>query len=145
MDFAIPKSFADEMLRFKQFIKDRIKSALPGWYQSQTIPVEFFHEMGAGRWYGIEFKRGRLLRGSVLREALIAEELAKVSPGAAVTALAHVDLGLMGLLLFGSDNLKERYGGGAVMGKVLMCLGNTERQAGSDHGADKPEQHQHVG
>lgn len=132
MDFAIPKSFADEMLRFKQFIKDRIKSALPGWYQSQTIPAEFFHEMGAGRWYGIEFKRGRLLRGSVLREALIAEELAKVSPGAAVAALAHVDLGLMGLLLFGSDNLKERYGGGAVMGKVLMCLGNTERQAGSD-------------
>jgi short/branched chain acyl-CoA dehydrogenase len=132
MDFAIPKSLADEMLSFKQFIEDRIKSELPGWYQSQTIPSEFFREMGAGRWFGIELKEGRLIRGSTLKEAFIAEELAKVSPGAAVAALAHVDLGLMALMLFGSDNLKARYGSSAVMGKVLMCLGNTERQAGSD-------------
>ncbi len=132
MDFAIPKKLADEMLSFKQFIEDRIKSELPGWYQSQTIPPDFFCEMGAGSWYGIELKEGRLLRGSALKEACIAEELAKVSPGVAVAALAHVDLGLMALLLFGSDNLKARYGSAAVMGKTLMCLGNTERQAGSD-------------
>ena len=132
MDFAIPKSLADEMLRFKQFIEDRIKLELPGWYQNQKIPREFFREMGAGRWYGIELKKGRLQRGSAIREAFIAEELAKISPGAAVAALAHVDLGLMALLLFGSDKLKARYGSSAVMGKTLMCLGNTERQAGSD-------------
>jgi len=132
MDFAIPKSLADEMLRFKQFIEDRIKLELPGWYQNQKIPHEFFREMGAGRWYGIELKKGRLQRGSAIREAFIAEELAKISPGAAVAALAHVDLGLMALLLFGSDKLKARYGSSAVMGKTLMCLGNTERQAGSD-------------
>jgi len=41
-------------------------------------------------------------------------------------------LGLMALLLFGSDNLKALYGNAAVMGETLMCLGNTERQAGSD-------------
>lgn len=132
MDFAIPKSLADEMLSFKQFIEDRIKLELPGWYQNQKIPREFFREMGAGRWYGIELKKGRLQRGSAIREAFIAEELAKISPGAAVAALAHVDLGLMALLLFGSDKLKARYGSSAVMGKTLMCLGNTERQAGSD-------------
>jgi len=132
MDFAIPKTLADEMLGFKQFIKDRIKSELPGWYQSQAIPPEFFREMGTGRWYGIEVKEGRLFRGSALREAFVAEELAKVSPGVAVAALAHVDLGLMALLLFGSDNLKTLYGNAAVMGETLMCLGNTERQAGSD-------------
>jgi alkylation response protein AidB-like acyl-CoA dehydrogenase len=138
MDFTIPKRLADEMLGFKKFIEDRIKLELPGWYQNQKIPPEFFREMGAGRWYGIELKKGRLQRGSAIREAFIAEELAKISPGAAVAALAHVDLGLMALLLFGSDKLKARYGRSAVMGKTLMCLGNTERQAGSDVAGIEP-------
>jgi alkylation response protein AidB-like acyl-CoA dehydrogenase len=132
MDFAIPRSLSEEMISFKKFIKDRIQSELAGWYQRQEIPAEFFREMGAGRWYGIELKEGRLFRGSALREALIAEELAKVSPGVAVAALAQIDLGLMALFLFGSDRLKERYGSSAVRGETLMCLGNTERQAGSD-------------
>jgi alkylation response protein AidB-like acyl-CoA dehydrogenase len=132
MDFAIPRSLSEEMISFKKFIKDRIQSELAGWYQRQEIPAEFFREMGAGRWYGIESKEGRLFRGSALREALIAEELAKVSPGVAVAALAQIDLGLMALFLFGSDRLKERYGSSAVRGETLMCLGNTERQAGSD-------------
>jgi len=132
MDFAIPHTLSEEMISFKKFIKDRIKSELPEWYQRQEIPAEFFREMGTGRWYGIESKEGRLSRGSALREALIAEELAKISPGVAVAALAQIDLGLMALLLFGSDRLKERYGSSAVRGETLMCLGNTERQAGSD-------------
>jgi alkylation response protein AidB-like acyl-CoA dehydrogenase len=88
--------------------------------------------MGKGGWFGIELKKDQLLKGSALREALVVEELAKVSPGVAVAALAQIDLGLMGLLLFGSDSLKKHYGDSAVRGKTLMCLGNTERQAGSD-------------
>jgi alkylation response protein AidB-like acyl-CoA dehydrogenase len=132
MDFSIPHTLSEEIVSFKKFIKNRIISELTGWYQRQEIPTEFFREMGAGGWYGIGPKEGRLFRGSALREALIAEELAKVSPGVAVAVLAHVDLGLMALLLFGSDDLKARYGSFAAMGEVLMCLGNTERMAGSD-------------
>jgi alkylation response protein AidB-like acyl-CoA dehydrogenase len=132
MDFTIPHSISEEIIGFKKFIKDRIISELPGWYRRQEIPAEFFREMGTGGWYGMELKEGRLFRGSALKEALIAEELAKVSPGVAVAALAQIDLGLMALFLFGSDDLKERYGSSAVMGEKLMCLGNTERIAGSD-------------
>jgi alkylation response protein AidB-like acyl-CoA dehydrogenase len=132
MDFAIPHSLSEEIISFKKFIKDRIISELPAWYQNKEIPTQFFRDMGAGGWNGIELKKGRLIRGSAMREALIAEELAKVSPGVAVAALAQIDLGLMALFLFGSDNLKERYGSSAVMGEKLMCLGNTERMAGSD-------------
>ena len=132
MDFTIPHSLSQEIISFKKFIKDRVISQLPGWYQRQEIPAEFFRELGAGGWYGIELREGRLFRGSALREALIAEELSKVSPGVAVAALAQIDLGLMALLLFGSDDLKARYGSSATMGKTLMCLGNTESIAGSD-------------
>jgi alkylation response protein AidB-like acyl-CoA dehydrogenase len=90
------------------------------------------HLLGAGGWYGIKVKGERLIRGSALREAMIAEELAKVSPGVAIVALAHVDLGLMGLFLFGSQRLHQTYGASAVQGKTVMCLGNTENIAGSD-------------
>ena len=132
MDFTIPHSLSEEIVGFKTFIKKRIISELPGWYQRQEIPADFFRELGAGGWYGIELTEDRLFRGSALREALIAEELAKVSPGVAVAALAQINLGLMALLLFGSDDLKTSYGSSAAMGKTLMCLGNTERMAGSD-------------
>jgi alkylation response protein AidB-like acyl-CoA dehydrogenase len=107
MDFTIPHSLSQEIISFKKFIKDRIISQLPGWYQRQEIPAEFLGELGAGGWYGIQLREGRLFRGSALREALIAEELAKVSPGVAVAALAQIDLGLMALLLFGSDDLED--------------------------------------
>ena len=132
MDFTIPHSLSEEIAGFKKFIKKRIISELPGWYQRHEIPADFFRELGAGGWYGIELREDRLFRGSALREALIAEELAKVSPGVAVAALAQIDLGLMALLLFGTDDLKASYGSSAVMGKTLLCLGNTERMAGSD-------------
>jgi short/branched chain acyl-CoA dehydrogenase len=132
MDFSIPPAFSDEIRSLRTFLKKKVKPALSGWYQNQEIPVQFFREIGAGNWCGIEFRENRLVKGSALKEALIAEELAKVSPGVAVAVLAQVDLGLMGLLLFGSDKLKERYGHSAARGETLVSLGNTERQAGSD-------------
>jgi len=132
MDFLIPAALADEIASLKKFLKKNVTPELAGWYQNQEIPAQFFRRMGAGNWYGIGLKEDRLVKGSALKEALIAEELAKVSPGVAVAVLAQIDLGLMGLLLFGSDELKERYGHSAAKGETLMSLGNTERQAGSD-------------
>ena len=132
MDFSVPKKYSEEICRFKEFIKSNVTSELPGWYQDRQIPASFFQAMGKGGWYGIAFNKDQLVRTSALREALLAEELAKVSPGVAVAVLAQIDLGLMGLYLFGSDDLKKRYGSEAVKGRTLMCVGNTERQAGSD-------------
>ena len=132
MDFFFFKKHSEEILQFKKFIKSTVTSEMPGWYQHRQIPVNFFQKMGKGGWFGIEIKKGQLVKGSALRAAFLAEELAKASPGVAVAVLAQIDLGLMGLLLFGSDNLKKLYGDAAVKGKTLMCLGNTERQAGSD-------------
>ncbi len=132
MDFRIPEALSKDLSRFKQFLEDRIQSQLPEWNQRQEIPADFFREMGAGHWYGIASKADKLIKGSALREALIAEELAKISPGLAVAALVHIDLGLIALHLCGSDDLKLRYGQSAASGETLMCVGNTERIAGSD-------------
>ena len=132
MDFTIPDALSKDLAGFRQFLKDRIQSKLSEWYQRQEIPTDFFREMGDGQWYGIASKSEKLIKGSALREALIAEELAKISPGLAVAALVQIDLGFIALHLCGSDDLKLRYGGSAAKGETLMCVGNTERMAGSD-------------
>jgi alkylation response protein AidB-like acyl-CoA dehydrogenase len=132
MDFAIPQPVSEDLARFKDFIQTHIVPNLPSWNRQRELPPAFFHHMGEGGWFGLRFKDGRLIRESALKEALVAEELALVSPGVAIADLAHIDLGLMGLFLFGSQDHHQTYGPAATLGKKIMCLGNTENLAGSD-------------
>jgi alkylation response protein AidB-like acyl-CoA dehydrogenase len=132
MDFAIPQAVSEDLARFKDFIKTHISPNLPSWNRQRELPPAFFHHMGEGGWFGLRFKDGRLIRESALKAALVAEELALVSPGVAIADLAHIDLGLMGLFLFGSPDHHQTYGPATTQGKKIMCLGNTENLAGSD-------------
>src|SRR5512143_211779 len=132
MDFAIPQHLIDELERFREFLTVHLTTRISEWYRQKEMPREFFEEMGTGGWYGFDVSQGRLARRPALREALIAEELARISPGAAIAALAHADLGTMGLHLFGSAALQRRYAHNALSGRTVMCLGSTEGQAGSD-------------
>ncbi len=132
MDFSIPAEISEEIDRFEAFIKTDIMPELPGWCQRRGLPRTFFEKMGKQGWYGWKSDNGSLVRKSALKESLIAEALAKTSPGVAIAALAHVDLGLVGLGLFGSKQLQQTYGIPAVEGTAVMCLGNTENIAGSD-------------
>ncbi len=132
MDFSIPahvKRAADD---FKTFLSTNLKPQLSSWYKKGEIPVDFFRRFAAGGWLGIQWKNGELEKTSALKEALLQEELAKVSPGVAIALLAHVNLGFAGLYLFGSEFLKSQYGRTAARGETVMCLGNTENLAGSD-------------
>ncbi len=132
MDFGIPPALSEDLARFNDFIKTRILPDLPSWNRQRGLPPAFFQEMGAGGWYNLKFKDGRLTREPALKEILVAEALAVVSPGVAIAALAHIDLGLMGLFLFGSPGHHQTYGPDAARGNKVMCLGNTENLAGSD-------------
>ena len=132
MDFSVPPAVSQDLNRFKEFINTQVSPDLKSWTRRRELPPAFFHRMGEGSWFGLGFRDGRLTRESALKEALVAEELAVVSPGVAIAALAHVDLGLMGLYLFGTPNHHQTYGASAVQGRTVMCLGNTENMAGSD-------------
>jgi alkylation response protein AidB-like acyl-CoA dehydrogenase len=96
------------------------------------MPRGFFESMAKGGWFNFTFKNGKLSKLSALRSALIGEQLAMVSPGIAVARLAHADLGLTGLWLFGSETLQHQYAESVVKGETLMCIGNTESVSGSD-------------
>jgi alkylation response protein AidB-like acyl-CoA dehydrogenase len=132
MDFSIPQPLQEDVDRTSARIAERLGPHLQAWYREGELPREFFALVGEAGGYGFELARGRLVRRSALREALLTEALARVSGGAAVAALAHADLGMMGLSLFGGESLQGRYGGDALAGRTVMCLGNTESRAGSD-------------
>jgi alkylation response protein AidB-like acyl-CoA dehydrogenase len=132
MDFAVPADITEDMDKFEAFIKTDIIPDLPNWRHNRALPRTFFHKMGKQGWFGLKFDNKSLIRGSALKESMIAEKLAITSPGVAIATLAHIDLGLMGLFLFGAKDLQQKYGASAVEGKTVMCLGNTENIAGSD-------------
>ncbi len=132
MDFSIPQPLQEDVDRTSARIAEHLGPHLQAWYREGELPREFFALVGEAGGYGFELDRGRIVRRSALREALLTEALARVSGGAAVAALAHADLGMMGLSLFGGESLQGRYGGDALAGRTVMCLGNTESRAGSD-------------
>jgi alkylation response protein AidB-like acyl-CoA dehydrogenase len=132
MDFSIPREFSDDVARFKLFLEKQVTPHLSDWYQQKSMPRGFFESMAKGGWFNFTFKNGKLSKLSALRSALIGEQLAMVSPGIAVARLAHADLGLTGLWLFGSETLHNKYVESVVKGETLMCIGNTENVAGSD-------------
>jgi alkylation response protein AidB-like acyl-CoA dehydrogenase len=132
LDFSVPETIRKEVDDFKSFLSLQMKPQLSSWYKNGVLPVDFFHRMASGGWFGIQWQNGELEQTSALREAMIQEELAKESAGVAVAILAHVNLGFMGLFLFGSNHLKKNYAISAAAGETVMCLGNTENLAGSD-------------
>jgi len=132
MDFDIPGHFAKDREKLRAFFGEQVTPHLAAWYREEAVPTSLFRAFGHAGWLGFEMREGRLEKHPAIRGSLVAEELAKISPGVAVSILAHVDLGLNGLWLFGSRELQQKIGPSATAGETLLCLGNTEGGAGSD-------------
>ena len=64
-------------------------------------------------------------------------ELGKADASVAITMAAHNSLGIMPLLLFGSEEQKKSYLPKLASGKTLGAFGLTEPDAGSDAGSTK--------
>jgi short/branched chain acyl-CoA dehydrogenase len=132
MDFFLPREITDDVTKCRAFLQQHLSPHLSQWYDQGAVPRSFFPLVAEQGWFSFSFKDGRISKRSALREALLAEQMAKISPGVAVAVLAHQDLGLTGLWLYGSEHLQETYGPSAVLGNTLLCVGNTESGAGSD-------------
>ncbi len=132
MDFSIPEDLAEEVRIFDTFLHQEVRPQIAAWYEKGAIPRSVQVAMGEKGWLGFEFNKDRLIKSSALKDALLTERMAALSPGLTVAVLAHTGLGLLGLWLFGGDALKRKYAEPAARGKTLLCLGNTETGAGSD-------------
>ena len=75
--------------------------------------------------------------GDTLAYAIAVEELTRIDSSVAITVAAHTSLGTMPILLFGSDEQKERWLPDLASGQRLAAFGLTEPEAGSDAGATR--------
>jgi alkylation response protein AidB-like acyl-CoA dehydrogenase len=132
MDFSIPKEVTEDVRKLKSFIDARIVPHLPEWNKESAIPRELFQEMGANGWLAFDARDGGYREQSALKQAVLMDCLARVSPGVAVAVLVQISLGTKGLSLFASDDQKAAYRDAAIRGETLVCVGNTEPTAGSD-------------
>jgi alkylation response protein AidB-like acyl-CoA dehydrogenase len=132
MDFTLPAQLLDEKERFREFLRRQMEPHMAVWYHRGEVPRSFHLAMGAGGWFNFEWEKDHLKKLSSGRAFVLGEQISLVSPGIAVAALAHVDLGMTALWLFGSESLQGKYGKSAIRGETLFCLGNTEKEAGTD-------------
>jgi short/branched chain acyl-CoA dehydrogenase len=132
MDFAMPENVAKDLEEFSDFLRHQMEPFLTEWYKKEVIPREFFQNLGQDGWLGFEEQNGQFVEQSYLKQTMLMEKLAKISPGVAVAVLVHISLGMVPLFLFGSESQKSTYLPPAAKGETLLCLGNTEHKAGSD-------------
>ena len=132
MDFSLPGTYVEALHRFTDFLGTYLKPNLSRWYRDGAVPRDFFRELGRGGWLGFENTAGGYVDQPALKQALLIEELGKISPGVGVAVLVHISLGTKGLSLFGPDAIRKAHMDAAVRGDSLFCLGNTEPMAGSD-------------
>ncbi len=132
MDFALSRDLIDERDRFLAFLESGLLPRLGKWHVEESIPREFFLELGQEGWLGFDPAPEGMAEQSAIRQALLFGALARLSPGVAVAVVVHVSLGMKGLFLYGSESLRQTYLKSATRGETLICLGNTEPMAGTD-------------
>jgi len=75
--------------------------------------------------------------GDTVSYAIAIEELTRIDSSVAITVAAHTSLGTMPVLMFGSEEQKQRWLPDLASGRRLAAFGLTEPGAGSDAGATR--------
>ena len=79
MDFSIPQETLEETRRFKTFLEKELSPSLSLWVEQAAVPRSFFSLMAQQGWFNFSFSGDRLAKHTALREALLAEQMAKIS------------------------------------------------------------------
>ncbi len=135
MDFALDLSDDQRALRdtIREFAEQEIAPRAAEWDRAATFPVDVIRQLGELGVMGLAFPEqyGGLGAGS-LSLAVALEELARVDSSVAITVAADVSLGGAPLLMFGSEEQKQRWLVPLAQGKTLGAFASTEPGIGSD-------------
>jgi len=124
-----------EQLRvsIRSFVEREIVPHVREWERT-TWPDELARKMGAAGFLGLSVPAeygGQ--GGDYFANLVLAEEMGRSGSGGLMMALSvHTDMVIPPLLEFGSEAQKRRWIPAAVAGELILCLGLTEPDAGSD-------------
>jgi alkylation response protein AidB-like acyl-CoA dehydrogenase len=99
----------------------------------ETFPLDLFRQLGTLGYLGVGYPEtygGS--GGDMVMRCLLIEEIARVNCGFAAALLAHVGLGCIPILRFGTEAQKQDYLVPALRGEKLGCFGLSEPDSGSD-------------
>jgi alkylation response protein AidB-like acyl-CoA dehydrogenase len=117
----------------REFAQGEIAPHAARWYEEERCPVELFAKMGALDLMGLlapEEHGGTNVSTVALVAALF--EVAKIDQSIAAGWQAHLTIGSMPLIAFGTEAQKERWLRPLATGEKLGSFGLTEPGAGSD-------------
>jgi len=141
MDF----SFNEEEEAFRKEVRDWIKKETPKrWLELDTllweetdeswaISREFQKKLGQKGWLAPAYpKQYGGLEMSHMKRLILAEELSYNKAPVGIETEIAVNWVGPDLLLFGSEEQKQKYALGVAKGDLVICLGYSEPNAGSD-------------
>jgi alkylation response protein AidB-like acyl-CoA dehydrogenase len=122
----------------RAFARERVAPLAEELDRESRFPTELVAELGEHGLMGIPVPaRYGGGDGDTLGYALAIEELTRVDSSVAITVAAHTSLGTMPILMFGSDEQRERWLPDLASGRRLAAFGLTEPDAGRDAGATR--------
>jgi short/branched chain acyl-CoA dehydrogenase len=117
----------------REFAESEIAPHAGEWDQNHTFPVDVVRQLGELGAMGVAFPEeyGGLGAGAVA-QAVVVEELARIDSSIAVTVGADVSIAGEPVLLFGSEEQKQRWLVPLAQGEHLGAFASTEPGSGSD-------------
>ena len=133
MDFTLTEPERDLLELGRAYAEREIAAVASQAWHEERCPTEVLRGLGSLGLLGtlVPEKWGGIGSSTVGFVALL-EALAAVDPSVAAAWQAHSTIGSLPLLLFGSDDQRERWLRPLAEGKKLGAFGLTEPGAGSD-------------
>ncbi|MFO7572512.1 MAG: acyl-CoA dehydrogenase family protein [Gaiellaceae bacterium] len=135
MDFDLTPE--QELIRgtVRTFARERVQPVAAELDLDGRFPYELVAELAELGLMGLPLpERYGGAGGDTLSYAIAIEELTRIDSSVAITVAAHTSLGTMPILLYGTDEQKERWLPDLASGRRLAAFGLTEPGAGSDAG-----------
>ena len=133
MDFDLPSEHRMIRDTVREFCEAEIAPIAQEIEDEHRFPEAAFEELGELDLMGVpapEEYGGA--GGDYLMYALVAEELGRVSGAVGLSYVAHTSLGLMPIIMFGTDEQKERWAAPLARGESMGAWALTEPSSGSD-------------
>ena len=98
-----------------------------------SVPSELLEKLGRNDFFGLTIPKTYGGVGLSLRQYLhIVESLVSKNMSLGILALAHLSIGIKGIVLFGNEDQKRKYLVPAASGEMIFSYALTEPQTGSD-------------
>jgi len=122
----------------REFAEREIRPHVMEWDEAQHFPEELVPGLAALGLFGIQVPEAYGGAGmSALDYCVCIEELARVDPSVALSVAAHNGLCTAHLVMFGSEEQKQRFVPALAQGERIGAWGLTEPLAGSDAGGTR--------